>query len=323
MLKNCFMMVAVVTVCLVGWFSISLPVHSQSGGPPRRIENPTTIQVTGGSRIEFKEFSSPSLGKQIRCSVFLPPSYDESTKEYPVIYFLHGMFNDDTSWVVNRYGNIPEIIEKLVVSGEVPEFIMVHPQGQNSFYTDSLDGKRPFERFLREDLIKYVEGNFRVRKDRVSRAIGGTSMGGYGALKLAMKNPKMFSSALAGSPIVLLGDDPTSLWADRSSRFGQYFSGLFSEVFGDPFDKRHWADNSLEQLARNAKLDGLRIRMLYGTADRYNERIPMEKGIRTLSKILEDRGYDPGLHVYEGEPHGWNLMVQHMEESVRFLTSSF
>lgn len=314
--------------CIQAWVVLllvgSCEVFAQRQGPPRRMENPQTIVLDGGSRVEFREFYSAQLGEKIRYSIFLPPSYSKSTdKTYPVVYFLHGLFNDDTSWCTDRYGDFPPRVEQLVLSGKAPEFLMVHPQGKDSFYTDAANGGARFESYLRTDLIQEIEKNFRAKQGRSDRSIGGTSMGGYGALKLGMKYPELYASALAGSPIVLLGEDPTVYWNGNSSRFGQYFSSLFGTVFGTPFDPKLWEQNSLESIAREADLENLKIRILYGTADRYNDRIPMEKGIRTLKKILDDRKAAVELEVFEGEPHGWNLLVNHFEECILFLTQSF
>ena len=304
--------------------TLTSPQAAQRGGPPRRIPNPETILLAGGSRVEFREFSSQALGREIRYSIFVPPSYRrQPRRKFPVIYFLHGMFNDDTSWCVDRYGNLPLAIERMVLEGKVPEFLMVHPQGENSFYTDLADGSQKFEEYIRRDLIEEVERSFRVRRRRSARAIGGTSMGGYGALKIAIKYPQLYASAAAGSPIVLLGNDPTVHWAESSSRRGRFFSELFANVFGDPIDREHWKNNSLGELARKAVVGDLRILLIYGTADRYNGLIPMEKGIRTLKKILSERGVAVQLEILENEPHGWNLVAGHLQETVEFLTRTF
>lgn len=300
-------------------------VLAQRDGRPRRLDNPDDIQLQNGSRVEFHTFHSAALDRDMRFSVLIPPSYDKSPeRKYPVVYFLHGMFNDDSSWCVDRYGNLPPLIEKMMTDGEVPEFLMVHPTGEDSFYTDSADGTRKFEEYIFKDVAAEVEAAFRARSDRASRAIGGTSMGGYGALKIAFKHPDRFSSVVAGSPIVLLGEDPTAdLILDADSRAGQFFSGVFAKVYGSPVDLKHWKANSLEDLAKSAPLGDLKIRLLYGTQDRYNGLIPMEKGVRELARILEGRGAQAKLDVIEGEGHGWNLIVNHIQEVVRSLTETF
>ncbi len=297
---------------------------AQRDGRPRRLESPDTIQLPGGGRVEFHDFHSASLDRDMRYSVLVPPSYDKQPdRKFPVVYFLHGMFNDDTSWCVDRYGNLPPQIEKMMLDGEAPEFLMVHPQGENSFYTDSADGKQLFERYILKDVVEEVEKTWRTRVDRAGRSIGGTSMGGYGALKIAFKNPRTFAAVAAGSPIVLLGDNPASSLAQPDSRPGQFFSGVFAQVYGNPFDVETWRRNSLEHLAKENDLGDLKIYLLYGTADRYNGLVPMEKGVRELERILEARGASSHLDVIDGEGHGWSLVLDHIQGIVKALTQTF
>lgn len=296
---------------------------AQRGGPPRRIENPSTIDLEGGSVVEFLAFHSPSVGGSVEYSVFLPPSYQDSNQAFPVIYFLHGLFNDHTSWAVDRYGNIPRQIEQMISRKEIPSAILVFPNGQNSFYTDQLDGTRKFEQFLISDLITEIEEKFRTKEEGQYRAIGGVSMGGYGALKAAMKNPGLYSSVAAVSPIVFLGDDPSSSIRGSDSRMAQFLVRIFEPIFGIPFDTNHWRENSLENLARTADLGDLNIYFAYGTADRYNDAFPMQQGVETLDAILRERGVSHTYRAYPGEPHGWELVSSHLKEIFGFLTQTF
>ncbi len=296
-------------------------VVAQRADPPRRLADPETIRLSSGSRVEFHSFHSQSLNKDLGYSVFLPAGYDFNAKAYPVVYFLHGMNNDHTSWCVGRYGNLPEIVDKTIREHSLTEFVMAHPSGERGYYTDSADGKAPYESAFQNDFVKEIESTFRVRKDREGRAIGGTSMGGYGALKLAFKHADFYSAVVASSPIVLLGDDPSALLRG-SDRRSQFFSRLLHRVYGNPVDLEHWKANSLENLAKG-DLNSLRVMMLYGTADRYNQMIPMEEGIRGLAHLLETTTAEHRLHIYEGEPHGWGLVGEHLPEILKFLAGGF
>ncbi len=310
-------------LALVVWLWTASTEAQRRDGPPRRLTDPEDISLPGKSRVEFKSFHSASLGKEMAYSVFLPPSYDSSERDFPVAYFLHGMFNDHTSWCVDRYGNLPPQIEQMMLQRKIPEFLIVHPSGEQGFYTDSADGLLKYEQYLASDTIAEIESRYRVKPGRQNRTIGGTSMGGYGALKLAFKRPELFSAVLAGSPIILLGDDPLAGLTANPSRATEFFSQIFARVYGDPFDKEHWKKNSLMHLAEDARFDGLRIKMLYGTADRYNGMIPMEQGVKALDEKLRQRGANVSLEVFEGQGHGWSLIVDHLEESVKFLSEGF
>jgi S-formylglutathione hydrolase FrmB len=95
------------------------------------------LKLPGGSTVEFKSFNAKSLGMPEHYSAFLPPSFSQgSSRTYPVIYFLHGLNNNETSWTLERYGSIQEKLEEMMLSGKVSEFIMIHPRGDNSFYCD-------------------------------------------------------------------------------------------------------------------------------------------------------------------------------------------
>ncbi len=291
---------------------------------PRRIQNPQTITLPGGARVEFKHFHSPAIGKDADYSIFFPPAYDkEPSARFPVVYFLHGLWNDDTSWAVARYGDIPAQLDDLMIKGELPEFVVVNPNGENSFYTDYLDGTHNYEQMVFDDLIKHVDSTYRVIADRQARALGGVSMGGYGALKIGMKHPELFAAIAGVSPIVFPGDDPSEYFRDSSSRMSQYLVHALEPVYGMPFDKKHWHENSVLWLARNEDLDHVKIFFAYGTADRYNHAFPLAAGIKDLDETLTARHVPHVYRVYENGPHGWQLVVDHLEEVAKFLSQSF
>lgn len=131
-------------------------------------------------------------------SVYLPPGYDNSTQRFPVIYYLHGFLN-------NHYLS-PEMVEVLdfaVATHRVRPFILVVPDQRTtydgSFYSNSaLFGK--WEDFTTYDLVQYMDKNYRTLAHKDSRGITGHSMGGYGALKIAMHHPDIFSCVYALSP---------------------------------------------------------------------------------------------------------------------------
>ena len=134
-------------------------------------------------------------------SVYLPPGYNESTQRYPVIYFLHGFMNDNT-----LLSSMVEVLDFAIESHRVRPFILVVSDQKTtydgSFYSNTgLFGN--WEDFTAFDLVDYMDKNYRTIADKDSRGITGHSMGGYGALKIAMHHPEIFSSVYALSPGVL------------------------------------------------------------------------------------------------------------------------
>jgi S-formylglutathione hydrolase FrmB len=283
-----------------------------------------TIRLEGGSRVEFHEFRSEALGGTAKYSIFFPPSYDRSEKTYPAVYFLHGLFNDHTSWTMDRHGNIPELLDARMAAGDLPEIVLVHPDGERSFYTNSHDGKHRYEDLVVSELPKHIEARYRVASVPSQRGISGTSMGGFGALKIAMRHPDRYAAVAAHSPIVFPANNPLDVPEQaRQSRQYQFISGVFGEVFGVPFDQAYYDENNPLVLASQRQLSRLGIYFDYGTADRYNRSVGLGQGLERLAATLSAADVEHRFVTYEGEPHGWALVFDHILQSLRFIAEHF
>ncbi|WPP50639.1 alpha/beta hydrolase [Catalinimonas niigatensis] len=131
-------------------------------------------------------------------SVYLPPGYDGSNQSYPVIYFLHGFTGDNT-----MLSSMSEILDYAISAKRIRPFILVVPDQKTtyggSFYSNSgVFGN--WEDFTVFDLVDYMDKTYRTIPDKESRGITGHSMGGYGALKIAMHHPDIFNTVYAISP---------------------------------------------------------------------------------------------------------------------------
>jgi S-formylglutathione hydrolase FrmB len=291
----------------------------------RRRTDLSPISLPGGSAIEFSSFESKCIGMQERYSIFLPPSYPKNpSRTYPVVYFLHGLNNDETSWTVERYGHIQTTLEQMILSNKLPEFIMVHPRGDNSFYCNYIDGSRRYEDLVTQELIAFMETRYRASKGRENRAIAGTSMGGYGALKIAMKYPDRYAAVAGQSPILFPGANPLVGTGDAaSSRFYSFFTNTMKPIFGDPLRQELWDANNPLVLAAKEKLNGLKIYFDYGTDDRYIPLTHLDEGSRALDKKLTEAQFSHVFKSHPGEPHGWALVAAHLEETMPFLCQTF
>ena len=144
-----------------------------------------------------------------RISIYLPPGYNRHTqRRFPVLYFLHGFDADDRALVKGAYQNLNIRIstDSLVKAGAAREMIIVMPSARNayngSFYTNSpVTGN--WEQFITRDLVNFVDRKYRTLRTRKARGLAGHSMGGYGALRIAMRHPETFSAVYALSPCCL------------------------------------------------------------------------------------------------------------------------
>lgn len=136
-----------------------------------------------------------------KVSVYLPPNYDASTQRYPVIYYLHGFMGKD-----NIFPQMQKILDEGIARQKIKPFIFVQADQytlfEGSFYSNSsLTGN--WDEFESKELVEYMDKNYRTLATRESRGIAGHSMGGYGAFKIGMLHPEVFSSIYALSPGLL------------------------------------------------------------------------------------------------------------------------
>jgi S-formylglutathione hydrolase FrmB len=141
-------------------------------------------------------------------NVYLPPSYArDPARRYPAVYLLHGYQGSHAQWMAGgKEWNIRDVMDRLIAQGKVGEMIVVMPDARNkfggSFYTNSATTGN-WEDFLVTDLVAAIDGRYRTLARPASRGIAGHSMGGYGAIKLAMKFPHRFGAVYAHSPACL------------------------------------------------------------------------------------------------------------------------
>ena len=148
-------------------------------------------------------------------SIYLPQSYaTDKTRRYPVIYFLHGYNGEDLDYLDMNGGGRPFYpgAERVFNSGQVKEMIFVIPNC-NNVYGGCMWSNSPtsgyWENYVADDLVAYMDKNYRTLPTRESRGIAGQSMGGYGAMRIGMKRPDVFSVMWAMAPCCLNQGNPS------------------------------------------------------------------------------------------------------------------
>jgi len=179
-------LIACLLAVLLIKFSFS---QNTAGSVVTKIIHSTFLQNTGGE--------NPNR----RISVYLPPDYEQSKQRYPVIYYLHGFMGNDS---ITPY--MKSILDTAILKNKIRPYILVIADNYTifagSFYSNStLTGN--WSDFEAKELVAYMDKNFRTIANRDARGIGGHSMGGYGALKIAMLYPDVFSCVYALSPGLL------------------------------------------------------------------------------------------------------------------------
>lgn len=153
----------------------------------------------------FREIvASAGLKDSIPVLIAVPPCFDPVNQRYPALYLLQGSGDIEGQW--ERLGLVTRA-QKLMAAGEMPSFLIVMPNndvdlGDDSKFLNSAEGPGSWEDFIVNDVVPLVDAKYAGWADRAGRAIGGISRGGYWSLEIAFRNPKIFGSVGAHSPVI-------------------------------------------------------------------------------------------------------------------------
>jgi enterochelin esterase-like enzyme len=150
--------------------------------------------------LRLHDYESKSLGKLRRLRVYTPPGYDQNPRaKYPVLFLLHGGFDTEATWT--EYGHANYMLDNLLAAKKAVPMIVVMVDGfasRNPQMTNQVDRaanptSTAFEDDLLNDVIPFVEKNYRLKPGRENRAITGLSMGGGQALTIGLTHLDQFA----------------------------------------------------------------------------------------------------------------------------------
>jgi S-formylglutathione hydrolase FrmB len=262
-------------------------------------------------RVECNSLRSKILSHAVPYCVVLPPSFDaDKTRHFSILYFLHGLGDNEQFFVHSGAWNLTEDMRE---KGELKDFLIATPEAGASFYINSKDGQERYEEFLLQEFFPFIEKHYRVAPGRRHRAIAGISMGGYGALHLAFHHPQLFVSVSAHSA-ALIEKLPAFLGPVPISPRSRILGG----VFGSPPDPAFWDRNSPITLARSASFASLKIYFDCGNQDDYG----FDSGAAALDKVLSSRRIAHEFHIYPGR-HDPGYFAEHLPASLLFASRAF
>lgn len=321
-----------------------------AGGPPelnvperRHVAVTRTVPAVRG-RVDTVTFWAQSLGVTKRLLVWLPPSYQgQPQRRYPVAIYLHGLWGSETDWTT--LGAIHTTLDSLTANG-LPEFIVVMPDGDDGWYTtwntlgDYPACRRDFQPrpgdtsadtycvpwlhyddYIARDVVSFIDRTWRTDARRERRVIGGLSMGGYGAITVALAYPQLFVAAASHSGVVspLLDGSWTGAprYAESAERlregWGERMWPLIAPAFG-PDTTAWWSRDPARLLQRafaNATVPLPAIFLDIGTED----------GLIAQNQAFRHELRRLGVpHEYAEWPgrHDWPYWSRHVGESLRF-----
>lgn len=236
------------------------------------------------------------MNRAMPCLIYLPKGYGGG-EEYPVWYGLNSYSTDESMWIDN---GIDDIADDLIEKGELKPLIMVFPYTKDATFQEITqdfqdDGKfeeRNIDKFISGELVPYIDKHYYTQPSSGSRYIGGFSMGGMIALRIAFHHSDLFSRVGGYSPSV-----PDSDYSDHQLEKWLYPNENFDEIDITRFDKEKGFD----------KLN------VYLDAGKSND--PFSAGLQSLYSALQARGIPSDFRIYDG---GHTLRVSCLGDYLKF-----
>jgi enterochelin esterase-like enzyme len=274
--------------------------------------------LLGQSKIlESQVMKSDLLKTEVKYSIYLPDGYDYSERHYPVVYLLNGYTGDETSWIES--GGMQRIVDREIEQGNIQKMVIVMPDGDDRLYMNRTDGTYPYEDMFMKELLPYIQSNYRVRKTKRYTGISGLSMGGAGALRLALKYDQYFGACAAYSSAIFTEESVTS--SDQESMDG-YISIAMPDMVGTKgknrlnksykeYDVLQWVKNKDPELLKTVK-----IYFDCGDDDF------LTLGNAQLHKELVVRQIPHEYRVRDGA-HTWPYWRESLPVGLKFISDSF
>ena len=164
---------------------IEIPAHDEDFYAMKQVPHGNVQQVY---------FYSKSTDTHRRAFVYTPPTYGKDKKKYPVLYLQHGWGEDETAWSNQGHANL--IMDNLIAEGKIEPFIIVMTYGMTNdvkFGHIKEFTAKEFETVLVDELIPYIDSNFRTQADKKRRAMAGLSMGGFETKLITLRRPEVFN----------------------------------------------------------------------------------------------------------------------------------
>lgn len=281
------------TAWLVGAIHSLLLLSGCRNDPTSQPDHP---RLTSQTRMQDVRFHSAALNRDMLYRVVLPANIPRGQK-LPTVYLLHGGGGSFHDWT--NYSDVAQFAER--------GLLLVMPEGGSSYYVNSAsDPQDRYEDYIVKDLIADVQSRFPVADGRSNRAIIGVSMGGFGAIKLALSHPDLFFFAAGISPAIDVPSRPYS--EKRDSQWKRH-----SAIFG-PWGSQTRRDNDPFVLARSVNPESMAY--VYLSCGDQEGLLPSNK---QFAALLEKRQFRYEFYIEKGG-HDWNQWNGHLAEVFQSLS---
>jgi enterochelin esterase-like enzyme len=259
------------------------------------------------NRLEKATVPAGALGRTMEMSILRPPPGPDDAN-LPVVYLLHGVFDDHTS--LDRTG-LSDFFHEAMEQGRVPRAYLVMPEGERGFYINWHDGTRRYEDYLMHEVIPSAEKALGIAPTRERRHMAGVSMGGLGTLQAALRHPELLESAACLSGLIL--DEKAAVEYVNDSIWARLFD--MKAIFGDGSDKAFFEGHNPYPLVRARGKDlGFRLFLAAGETDTDD----VKRTSIAFHDFLVRRGVAHEWELYKGG-HRWTDWAPVLERALRFM----
>ena len=233
---------------------------------------------------------SAVLGKASNILILAPES--PKREKLRVLYLLHGLSDDYSAWL--RYTSLERYLKYN------SDTLVVMPDAQKSFYTDMAHGDNYYT-YIAKEIPEFISSLFNISKDRNDTYIAGLSMGGYGAFKIALKNPDRFSAAASFSG---------ALDIEALSKSIDGFSKIATDILGEGYELNSSNENLFRLLEKDLPQKP-RLLQMCGTEDF------LYQINQNFKNKIEDKKFD---YEYKESPgtHNWDYWDQCIKYALEF-----
>ncbi len=274
---------------------------------------PLVLPAQTGQVFDELSMNSMILNMERKFAIYLPPDYETSQRSYPVLYLLHGSGDDQTGWI--QFGEVLRIADNAIKDGTATPMIIVMPDADTGRrgYVNDLSGEWRYEDFFFQELLPYVEANWRIKAKKRYRAVAGLSMGGHGTFTYALHHPELFSSACPLSAAT--GPSSVENLKDRLERYSQDKNRKYSDKELEAYYQKY---SSVYMMA-NMPMDSLKSVRWYidcGDDDFLYE------GNSLIHITMREREIPHEFRIRDGA-HNWTYWRESLPQVLKFVSDAF
>jgi enterochelin esterase-like enzyme len=256
-------------------------------------------------RLQTVWIDSALLGRAMPCGILRPPPGDPPSSALPVFHLLHGL--GDSHLALDKFG-LGERLWRGMEEGRLPRAFVVAPAGERGFWIDWVDGSRPYERYVVEEVIPGAERLLGLELPREHRHLIGVSMGGIGALQVGLRHPELFASVASLSGPIM--DERQAVEHLETSPVR--FLVDLKRIFGDGTDREHLESHNPHAIARKRGADlGTRLFLAAGR----DEKPFFRETTTAFHRLLEGLEVPHEFELFEGG-HGWRFWAPVIERAM-------